>query len=103
MKDRLIFETETERAEMRKLLSETFFPHGKIWFVPEAADYYVMDVDFPCSDETFFRYAIQAPGPHGRLAFSCMNLTLMTLDPPPWMAAELSRLQRQRLLPAKTE
>jgi hypothetical protein len=101
MRDRLIFETETERADMRKLLSETF-PLGKIWFVPEAVDYYIMDVDFPCSEETFFRYAILAPGPHGRLVFSCIHLTLLMLDPPPWMIGELSRLQQQRQLPAKT-
>jgi hypothetical protein len=99
MKDRLIFETETERTEMRKLLSETF-PLGKIWFVPEAADYYIMDVEFPCSEEAFFRYAILAPGPHGRLVFSCVNLTLMMLDPPPWMAGEISRLHNQRQLSA---
>jgi hypothetical protein len=102
MRDRLIFDTETERAEMRKVLGDTF-PLGKIWYVPEAVDYYIMDIDFPCSEETFFRYAIQAPGPHGRLVFSCLYLTLTMLDPPPWMASEINRLQQQRLLPAKTE
>jgi len=41
-----------------------------------------------------------APGPHGLLVFSCLYLTLLTIDPPAWMIAELSKPQRQ--LPAKS-
>jgi hypothetical protein len=98
MRERLIFETDTERAEVRKSLSETF-PLGKLWYVPDDTDF-LMDAEFPCSEEAFFRYALLAPGPHGQLVFSCLHLTLLMLDPPPWMAAELSKPQRQ--LPAKS-
>jgi hypothetical protein len=98
MRERLIFETETERAEVRKSLSFTF-PLGKLWYVADDTDF-IMDVEFPCSEETFFRYAVQAPGPAGRLVSSCLYLSLMILDPPSWMTAELTALQRR--LPAKS-
>jgi hypothetical protein len=98
MRERLIFVSEVERTATREALSLTF-PLGKLWYVPDDTDF-IMDTEFPCAEETFFRYAVQAPGPAGRLIFSCLYLSLMMLDPPKWMAVELIALQRR--LPAIT-
>ena len=98
MRERFIFVSEVERTATREALSSTF-PLGKLWYVPDDTDF-IMDTEFPCSEETFFRYAVQAPGPAGLLVFSCLHLTLLMLDPPSWMTAELTALHRR--LPAKT-
>jgi hypothetical protein len=98
MRERFIFVSDVERAAIREVLSG-HFPNGKIWYVADDTDF-IMETEFPCSEEAFFRYAVQAPGPAGRLISSCLHLTLMMLDPPPWMVAELAALQRR--LPAKT-
>jgi hypothetical protein len=96
MHERFIFVSEIERAATRQILSDNF-PLGKLWYVPDETDF-IMDAEFPCSQETFFRYAILAPGPSGRLAFSCLYLSLLMHEPPLWMAQELRKLTHQ--LPA---
>lgn len=96
MRERFIFVSEIERAATREALSNEF-PLGKLWYVADDTDF-IMDADFPCSEETFFRYAIQAPGPLGRLAFSGLNFSLMLHQPPLWMIQELRRITH--MLPA---
>jgi hypothetical protein len=98
MRERLIFVSEVERTATREALSVKY-PLGKLWYVPDDTDF-IMDTEFPCTEETFFRYAVEAPGPAGLLIFSCLHLSLMMLDPPPWMLIELASLHRR--LPANT-
>jgi len=98
MRERFLFVTEIERAATREMLSDNF-PLAKLWYVHDDTDF-VMDTDFPCSEEVFFRYAAQAPGPSGVLIYSCLYLSLLMLNPPAWMAAELRKLQFR--LPAST-
>lgn len=97
MRERFIFANEAERSSVREALSRAF-PLGKLWYVWDDVDY-LMDAEFPCSDEVFFRYAVLAPGPLGRLVYSCLNLSLMMHEPPPWMEGELAKV-RPRLLSA---
>ena len=98
MRERFIFVNEIERAATREMLADNF-PLAKLWFVPDDTDF-IMDTEFPCSEETFFRYAVQAPGPSGLLIFSCLYLSLMMHQPPLWMVQELRKLSHR--LPAST-
>ena len=98
MYERFIFVTELERAATRETLSENF-PLGKLWYVPDDTDF-VMDAEFSCTQQTFFRYAAQAPGPATWLIHSCLNLSLMMHQPPLWMVEELRKLSLR--LPAST-
>ena len=100
MYERFIFATEIERAATRETLSESF-PLGKLWYVSDEYDTdFLMDAEFPCSQETFFRYAVQAPGPARLLIHSCYHLSMLLHEPPLWMIQELRRLHFQ--LPANT-
>jgi hypothetical protein len=92
MYERFIFASEIERAGTRQSLSDAF-PLGKLWYVCDDLDTdFLMDAEFPCSNETFFRYAIQAPGPARLLIYSCYNLSLALYEPPLWMIQELRKL-----------
>ena len=99
MHERFIFVSEVERSATREMLSDNF-PLGKLWYVPDETDY-IMEAEFPCSQETFFRYAMLAPGPSGRLVFSCLNLSLLMHEPPLWMMQELHKINHQ--LPASRQ
>jgi hypothetical protein len=99
MRERFIFVSEVERSATREMLADNF-PLAKLWFVADDTDF-IMDAEFPCSEETFFRYAILAPGPLGRLAFSCLHLSLMMHDQPLWMIQELRKLTH--MLPASRQ
>ena len=90
MYERLIFVTELERAATRETLSDNF-PLGKLWYVPDADDF-LMDAEFTCTQQVFFRYAIQTPGPAVWLIHSCLNLSLMMHNPPIWMVEEIRKL-----------
>jgi len=92
MYERLLFASEIERAGTRETLSEAF-PLGKLWYVTDELDTdFLMDAEFPCSQETFFRYAITTPGPARLLIYSCYNLSMALHEPPLWMIQELRRL-----------
>lgn len=92
MYERFIFATEIERAGTRQTLSETF-PQGRTWYIFDVLETdFLMDAEFPCTEESFFRYAIQTPGPARLLIYSCYTLSLMLDDPPLWMIHELRRL-----------
>ena len=90
MYERLIFVTELERAATRETLSDNF-PLGKLWYVQDDTDF-LLDDEFSCTQQTFFRYAVQTPGPAVWLISSCLNLSLMMHQPPLWMAEELRKL-----------
>ena len=92
MYERFLFVNEVERAGTRETLADAF-PLGKIWYVSDEYDIdFLMDAEFPCSQETFFRYAVQTPGPARLLIYSCYNLSLALHEPPLWMIQELRRL-----------
>jgi hypothetical protein len=100
MYERFIFATEIERAGTRETLSDAF-PLSKLWYVMDEFEVdFLMDAEFPISQETFFRYAVQAPGPARLLIYSCYSLSLLMDDPPFWMKSELKRLNF-RLPPAE--
>jgi hypothetical protein len=98
MHERFIFATEIERAAARESLSSNF-PLGKLWYVPDDTDF-IMEAEFPCSLQTFFRYAIVAPGPAHLLIYSCFHLSMMMFEPPLWMIGELQKANHR--LPANT-
>lgn len=92
MYERFLFASEVERAGTRESLSEAF-PLGKLWYVSDELDTdFLMDAEFPCSETTFFRYAIQAPGPARLLIYSCYNMSMLLHEPPLWMIQELRKL-----------
>lgn len=92
MYERFLFASEVERAGTREVLSASF-PLGKLWYVADQFDTdFIMDAEFPCSNESFFQYAIQTPGPARLLIYSCYNLSLALHEPPLWMIQELRRL-----------
>lgn len=92
MYERFLFASEVERAGTRETLS-TAFPLGKIWYVSDELDTdFLMDAEFPCSNETFFRFAIMTPGPARLLIYSCYNFSMLLHEPPLWMIQELRKL-----------
>jgi hypothetical protein len=98
MYERFLFADEIERAGTRETLADAF-PLGKLWYIHDELETdFLMDAEFPCSKETFFRYAIQTPGPARLMIYSCYNLSLLLHEPPLWMIQELRRLYFQ--LPA---
>jgi hypothetical protein len=95
MYERFIFASEIERSGTRQMLSESF-PLAKIWNVHDELETdFLMDMEAPCSQETFFRYVVQTPGPARLLIYSCYNLSLLLHEPPLWMIQELRRLSFQ--------
>lgn len=92
MYERFLFASEVERAATRSVLSGDF-PLGKLWYVNDEFETdFLMDAEFPCSNETFFRYAIAKPGPARLLIYSCYHFSMMLHEPPLWMIQELRRL-----------
>jgi hypothetical protein len=100
MYERFIFATAIERAATKEILSEAF-PMGKLWYVSDDIDF-LMDMEVPCTQETFFRYAVQTPGPARLLLYSCYNLSMLLHEPPLWMIQELRRLFLQLPAPSKS-
>ena len=98
MYERFLFANEVERSGTRQTVSDAF-PLAKIWNVSDEFETdFLMDGEFPCSQETFFRYAITTPGPARLLIYSCLNLSLLLHEPPLWMIQELRKFYFQ--LPA---
>lgn len=91
MYERLLFASDIERAGTREMLS-TAFPLGKLWYPHDELGDFLMDAEVDVPQETFFRYAIQTPGPARLLIYSCYNLSLALHEPPLWMIRELRRL-----------
>lgn len=92
MYERFLFASEVERAGTRETLSYDF-PLSKIWYVSDEYEIdFLMDAEFPVSQETFFRYALQTPGPARLLIYSCYNMSLLLHEPPLWMIQELRKL-----------
>jgi hypothetical protein len=87
-----------DRSSSRRSLPETEKACRQVYSIPvhpklsENELDYIFDVEAPCSQETFFRYVAQTPGPARLLLYSCYNLSLMLFEPPLWMIQELRRL-----------
>lgn len=94
MYERFLFADEVERSGTREILSGAF-PLAKLWYPQDEYGGFLMDGDMPCSQETFFRYATQTPGPARLLIYSCYYLSLALHEPPLWMIQELRRLYLQ--------
>lgn len=91
MYERFLFADEIERSGTRETLA-CAFPLSKLWYPHDELGDFVMDAEVPVSQETFFRYAVQTPGPARLLIYSCLNLSLALHEPPLWMIQELRRL-----------
>lgn len=98
MYERFLFADEIERAGTRETLADAF-PSSKLWYVSDDLETdFLLDADFPCSQETFFRYAVRTPGPARLLIYSCYTMSMLLHEPPLWMIQELRKLYFQ--LPA---